>query len=141
MDWLCGARSALDVVHSTAVEMQKEFPDYFPTTDMARIPAALLGALFACHLTHPFDTVKTCMQGDIERKTYGTFLQTARTIWNQHGLGGFYQGSTFRNARQVRAVFIMELMQEKVGMLLYPSAYGEMKLRTRPTTLSHTHGL
>ena len=121
--WTCGFLSIPPVVRR---EIQKEWPEYFPTNDHARIPAALLGALFACYLTHPFDTIKTCMQGDIGRKTYGTLTQTARTIWGQHGLAGFYRGSTFRYARQVCAVFIMDLMQEKVGQLLYPRAFSPM---------------
>ncbi|KAL7574678.1 hypothetical protein ACA910_003021 [Epithemia clementina (nom. ined.)] len=120
--WTVGYLSIPPVVRR---ELMDRFPDYFPSNDHARIPAALLGALFACYLTHPFDTIKTCMQGDIERTTYGTLTQTARTLYGQFGITGFYRGSTFRYARQVCAVFIMDLMQEKVGRLLYPSAFGD----------------
>ena len=118
--WTCGFMSIPPVVRR---ELQVQYPDLFPNNDRARIPAALLGALFACYLTHPFDTIKTCMQGDIERTKFGSLTQTTRTLWGEHGLGGFYRGSSFRYARQVLAVFIMDLMQEKVGMLLFPSAF------------------
>eukprot|EP01047_Picozoa_sp_COSAG01_P114446 COSAG01_NODE_43120_length_433_cov_0.682635_1_plen_30_part_01 len=30
------------------------------------MPAAIIGGTFACYLSHPFDTCKTCMQGDVE---------------------------------------------------------------------------
>lgn len=51
--------------------------------------------------THPFDTIKTCMQGDIEREVYGNFVQTARKIGSDSGLTGFYRGATFRYGRMV----------------------------------------
>ena len=31
---------------------------------------SLIGAVVATVITHPMDTIKTCMQGDIERKKY-----------------------------------------------------------------------
>ena len=129
----CAVREALWTVGYLSIppivrrELLHQFPSYFPSNDHARIPAALLGGLFACYLTHPFDTCKTCMQGDIERTTYGTLTQTAKTIWNSSGIGGFYRGATFRYGRMVCAVFIMDLMQEKVGMLLFPSAFQQQQ--------------
>lgn len=122
--WTCGYLSIPPVVRR---ELITEFPQYFPTNDHARIPAALLGALFACYLTHPFDTIKTCMQGDLGRVKYGTFLQTYSTIMKgSSGFMGFYRGSNFRYARMVCAVFIMDLMGEKMAHLLYPSAFADV---------------
>jgi hypothetical protein len=94
--WTCGYLSIPPIVRRNLME---NYPETFPTNQVARIPAALLGGLFACYLSHPFDTVKTCMQGDIERKTYGSFTQTAAKIWSESGVYGFYRGATFRYAR------------------------------------------
>jgi hypothetical protein len=118
--WTCGYLSIPPVVRRTLME---QYPEQFPTNNAARVPAALLGGLFACYLTHPFDTIKTCMQGDIERTIYGTFTQTASKIWSESKLPGFYRGATFRYGRMVCAVFIMDLLKEKVGYALYPSAF------------------
>ena len=118
--WTCGYLSIPPVVRRSLME---QYPTTFDTNDKARIPAALLGGLFACYLTHPFDTIKTCMQGDIERKVYGNFLQTASKIHGDSGPTGFYRGATFRYGRMVCAVFIMDLLKEKVSMLLYPEAF------------------
>jgi len=74
-------------------------------------------------LTHPFDTIKTCMQGDIEREVYGSFTQTAKKIMGDSGPTGFYRGATFRYGRMVCAVFIMDLMKEKMSRLMYPAAF------------------
>jgi hypothetical protein len=62
------------------------------------------------------------MQGDIERKTYGTFTQAAKKI-SEDGLTAFYRGATFRYGRMVCAVFMMDYLQAAVGPLLYPQAF------------------
>lgn len=118
--WTCGYLSIPPVVRRTLME---SYPEQFPDNNKARIPAALLGGLFACYLTHPFDTIKTCMQGDIERSMYGTFSQTGAKIWGESKLPGFYRGATFRYGRMVCAVFIMDYMKETIGMMLYPQAF------------------
>jgi hypothetical protein len=118
--WTCGYLSIPPVVRRSLMET---YPQTFDTNDKARVPAALLGGLFACYLTHPFDTMKTCMQGDIEREMYGNLFQTAKKIAGDSGLPGFYRGATFRYGRMVCAVFIMDLMREKMGRLMYPAAF------------------
>lgn len=118
--WTCGYLSIPPVVRRTLME---KYPKTFDTNDKARVPAALLGGLFACYLTHPFDTIKTCMQGDIERKVYGSFTQTASQIMGDSGFTGFYRGATFRYGRMVCAVFIMDLLREKIGRLMYPQQF------------------
>ena len=147
--WTCGYLSIPPIVRRN---LRENFPDQFDSDTKARIPAALLGGLFACYLTQPFDTVKTCMQGDIERKTYGTFVsiavydafvysshvflifmnihivkikkktETAKKI-GEDGFTAFYRGATFRYGRMVCAVFMMDFLQAAVGPLLYPSAF------------------
>jgi Mitochondrial carrier protein len=118
--WTCGYLSIPPVVRRTLME---SYPEQFPDNTRARVPAALLGGLFACYLTHPFDTVKTCMQGDIERTSYGTFSQTARLLYTESGIPAFYRGATFRYGRMVCAVFIMDYLRETVAQVMYPSAF------------------
>lgn len=118
--WTCGYLSIPPIVRRYLLE---NFPDTFRSNAEARVPAALLGGLFACYLTHPFDTVKTCMQGDIERKTYGTFTQTSKLLLSESGIPAFYRGATFRYGRMVIAVGMMDFLQGMVGPLLYPQAF------------------
>jgi len=117
--WTCGYLSIPPIVRRN---LRENFPEQFDSDNKARIPAALLGGLFACYLTQPFDTVKTCMQGDIERKTYGTFTESAKVI-AKDGVTAFYRGATFRYGRMVCAVFMMDVLQSAVGPLLYPGAF------------------
>lgn len=118
--WTCGYFSIPPIVRS---QLMQKFPDTFDSQVKARIPASLLGGLFACYLTHPFDTIKTCMQGDIERKKFGGFLQTAKNVHGESGLPGFYRGATFRYGRMVIAVGMMDTLQSMIGPLMYPSKF------------------
>lgn len=120
--WTCGYLSIPPIVRGY---LMTNYPDTFTSNEKARIPAALLGGLFACYLTQPFDTVKTCMQGDIERNVYDTFSDTARKIHAESNIFGFYRGATFRYGRMVCAVFIMDTLKEAIGPLLYPAAFTE----------------
>ena len=106
--WTCGYLSIPPIVRRTLME---NYPETFDTNQKARVPAALLGGLFACYLTHPFDTIKTCMQGDIERKQYGTLMETSKTLYKEAGIPAFYRGATFRYGRMCCAVFIMDSLQ------------------------------
>ncbi len=118
--WTCGYLSIPPIVRT---QLKTRYPETFDSDDKARIPAALLGGLFACYLTHPFDTVKTCMQGDVERATYGTFTETTKSVMAEKGITGFYGGATFRYGRMVCAVFMMDKLQELIAPALYPDAF------------------
>ena len=61
------------------------------------------------------------MQGDIERKTYGSFAQTCREIYSSGGgFRGFYRGLEFRFLRQVWQVWVLDLLRVKLSPLLFP---------------------
>jgi len=118
--WTCGYLSIPPIVRGYLME---KYPDQFSTSNKARVPAALLGGLFACYLTHPFDTIKTCMQGDIERKKFGNMIQTARILYHEGGIPAFYRGATFRYGRMAVAVFIIDSLKEAISPLMYPNAF------------------
>eukprot|EP00588_Corethron_pennatum_P011761 CAMPEP_0194266536 /NCGR_PEP_ID=MMETSP0169-20130528/1408_1 /TAXON_ID=218684 /ORGANISM="Corethron pennatum, Strain L29A3" /LENGTH=267 /DNA_ID=CAMNT_0039007241 /DNA_START=132 /DNA_END=935 /DNA_ORIENTATION=+ len=118
--WTVGYLSVPPIVRR---ELLARFPDTFDTPTKARVPAALLGGLFACYLTQPFDTVKTCMQGDVARARFGTLRETAAVLWGESGVAGFYRGATFRYGRMVCAVFMMDVLQAAIGPMLYPKAF------------------
>mmetsp|Transcript_13453 Transcript_13453/g.33007 ORF Transcript_13453/g.33007 Transcript_13453/m.33007 type:complete len:270 (+) Transcript_13453:183-992(+) len=118
--WTVGYLSIPPIVRNM---MREKMPDVFNTDDKARIPASLTGALFACYLTHPFDTIKTCMQGDIERKTYGTFTHTFKTLYAREGIFAFYRGATFRYGRMVCAVFMLDKLRMMLGPMMFPDAF------------------
>lgn len=118
--WTCGYLSIPAIVKP---RIMAAFPETFDTNEKARVPASLLGGLFACYLTHPFDTIKTCMQGDIKREKFGTLTQTAKVLYGESNIPGFYRGAAFRYGRMVIAVGMMDTLKEAVGPLLYPEAF------------------
>mmetsp|Transcript_13286 Transcript_13286/g.19543 ORF Transcript_13286/g.19543 Transcript_13286/m.19543 type:complete len:268 (+) Transcript_13286:117-920(+) len=118
--WTCGYLSIPLIARGY---LMQTYPTIFDSTDKARVPSCLLGGMFACYLSQPVDTIKTCMQGDIERQTYRGFNHTAGLIWKEDGIRGFYRGATFRFGRMAIAVTILDTLREYVSPLMYPNAY------------------
>lgn len=52
--------------------------------------------MIAATLSHPLDTMKTCMQGDLERKVYTDQAGTFRTLLDRGGYGAFFKGWSLR---------------------------------------------
>lgn len=91
------------------------------------VKSKMLGAIGAgvlcATLSHPLDTMKTCMQGDIEQKTYKSFSQTAGTLYADGGLASFFRGWAWRTGRMILAVGIMTECKERLGPLMFPNKY------------------
>lgn len=118
--WTCGYLSIPPIIRRN---LRESYPTTFDSDTKARVPASLLGGFFACYLTHPFDTVKTCMQGDIEREKFKTFSHSARVVYGESGIPGFFRGATFRYARMAIAVGMLDTLGGLVGPLLYPHKF------------------
>ena len=66
-----------------------------------------LAGIFAATLSHPLDTIKTCVQGDLEQKEYKSIGQTVRTLQAEGGPSRFFKGWGWRTARMICALFII----------------------------------
>ena len=86
----------------------------------AAVCGAVGGGVVASVLSHPMDTIKTCMQGDIEGVTYGSLTQTAKTVYSESGVAGFYRGVQWRTSRLICLVGIINLIKEPVAKVMYP---------------------
>nr|GAT46137.1 predicted protein [Mycena chlorophos] len=62
--------------------------------------------------THPFDVIKTKVQVRTESRYHG-FSRTARTIWDQRGIAGFFDGASLRLSRKV--------LSSAIGWAVYES--------------------
>jgi hypothetical protein len=76
------------------------------STAQASLAASAVGGIFGGVVSHPFDVVKTCMQGDLERASYGSMLGTARTLLAQGGLRRLFSGVFFRTVNITGTVYI-----------------------------------
>jgi len=86
-----------------------------------RVVAAVGGAAVCGILSHPFDTVKTCMQGDVERVKFGTLKDTFQRLHATGGIPCMYRGIEFRFLRQVWQVWVLDLLREKLADALFPA--------------------
>ena len=78
------------------------------------------GGVLASVLSHPMDTIKTCMQGDIHGENYGSIVQTGSKLYKEGGVGAFYRGVGWRTSRLICLVFIINAIKEPVAKVMYP---------------------
>ena len=79
--------------------------------------------LIASGLSHPADTIKTCMQGDIQKSTYNRAISGLRLIVNRDGIAGLYRGFMWRYLRMGMIFFIMNITMDPVSHALFPSSF------------------
>lgn len=90
----------------------------------AKVVGPIIAGIIAGTLSHPLDTIKTCMQGDLERKTYGGVLQTGRTLFSQ-GFGRVFSGWGWRTGRMMGSFFILGECKQILSPLLFPHHFKE----------------
>ena len=79
---------------------------YQLTSSTANFYASMIGGVIAAVPSHPFDMVKTCMQGDMERKVYGSATQSLAVIWKQGGIKRLFAGGLWRTINITATVWI-----------------------------------
>lgn len=84
-----------------------------------------LAAAYLCAaITQPIDTVKTCMQGDLERRKYGSFGGTLRTLLAEYGsMRALYRGYFWRSANIVLDFFLIDSISAVLAPLVFPSKF------------------
>jgi len=92
------------------------------------IPGAVLmgsvvSGIITGALTQPIDTVKTCMQGDVERATYTNIRQTSQNIIAQNGLKSLWTGFFWRTGGMTVTVFVFNKARQILAPPLYNSGY------------------
>ena len=86
---------------------------------------ALTGALFAGTITHPMDTIKTCMQGDLGQIKYKGIADTGRLLMEEYGvMQGLFKGLFFRVCLISTTFFLVNTFKQKTVPILFPHAVG-----------------
>tara|TARA_B100000513_G_scaffold128250_1_gene57076 strand:+ start:736 stop:1818 length:1083 start_codon:yes stop_codon:yes gene_type:complete len=67
----------------TPIVQRRLHENYGMPSSAASLAASVVGGLSGAVLSHPFDVVKTCMQGDLKKLSYGTFRETWKLCWEQ----------------------------------------------------------
>mmetsp|Transcript_6021 Transcript_6021/g.17456 ORF Transcript_6021/g.17456 Transcript_6021/m.17456 type:complete len:272 (-) Transcript_6021:221-1036(-) len=104
--------------------IQESFPDSIGRTeDSARFAAALLGGPLCSMLSHPPDTFKSCMQGDIERTKFGTMKETYAVLVKERGIASLWAGAPWCIFRQLCAMMIFDKCATQLSQTLFPHRY------------------
>eukprot|EP00633_Aureoumbra_lagunensis_P010094 CAMPEP_0197317260 /NCGR_PEP_ID=MMETSP0891-20130614/46158_1 /TAXON_ID=44058 ORGANISM="Aureoumbra lagunensis, Strain CCMP1510" /NCGR_SAMPLE_ID=MMETSP0891 /ASSEMBLY_ACC=CAM_ASM_000534 /LENGTH=167 /DNA_ID=CAMNT_0042807145 /DNA_START=396 /DNA_END=899 /DNA_ORIENTATION=+ len=83
---------------------------------------ALSGAIFAATITHPLDTIKTCLQGDVQGIKFKTHAQTfSLLIQESHGsFLGLFKGLNWRIALISTTFFLVNDFKDRFAPFLFP---------------------
>ena len=85
---------------------------------------ALASGVLSAALTHPLDTIKSCMQGDTEGVKYGTVMQTARALYaEEQSLKPFFRGYGVRASMICLCFWIFNEAKLQLGPLIYPGRF------------------
>ena len=97
------------------------------TEDSARLSAALVCAPIGGIASHPPDTIKTCLQGDIEMAKFKGYGETTSVVIKERGLKALWSGYPWRCFRQIVALMMFDKIQSDLVPILFPHAFPEKK--------------
>mmetsp|Transcript_44957 Transcript_44957/g.147494 ORF Transcript_44957/g.147494 Transcript_44957/m.147494 type:complete len:158 (-) Transcript_44957:357-830(-) len=104
--------------------LRENYPDSIGSTeDRARLAATLISTPVCSFASHPPDTLKTCLQGDVERTKFGGYSQTASTLVGESGYPALWRGLPWRCLRQICAVFIFDKLSAELAPRIFPHAF------------------
>lgn len=95
------------VLGSTAVITAQAQESFGLSPSMAFTVGGLTSGIGAAVMTHPFDTMKTRVQGNALEPTQQSIPEVFRSVWKEGGVGGFYRGFIARGIRLTAAMFIL----------------------------------
>lgn len=101
-----------------AVQRKLEKDNY--SVHASKILAGIFSGVLSGTLSHPLDTIKTCMQGDIERKKYGSIRETAQRLYNKEGIGAFFRGYAWRTSRIIYGTLIYSECRTRLSPIFFP---------------------
>ncbi|KAL1520255.1 hypothetical protein AB1Y20_023725 [Prymnesium parvum] len=79
---------------------------YEASAGVAGFWASVVGGVAGGVLSHPFDVVKTCMQGDLGCARYGSFTATTARLLAEGGFARLLHGVTWRTINITATVYI-----------------------------------
>jgi len=94
--------------------------------NLALVVGALSGSFFSATLTHPMDTIKTCMQGDLHQKKYTNIPQTGALLAKEYGVrAGLFKGLSWRIGLITTTFFLVNKIKQKLAPVIFPSLLDE----------------
>lgn len=94
--------------------------EYGLSRHVAGFYASMAGGLLAALPSHPFDIIKTCMQGDMAQEQYRSTLHTARRLYFEGGWRRFFHGCFWRTVNITATVWIVNECMGYFPGLIFP---------------------
>lgn len=93
----------------------------FDMEPLAALSASALASSFvAATATHPLDTIKTCLQGDIGGKTYRSVTSTGSLLVQRDGVvQGLFRGLTWRIGLIGTTFFLVNALKERIAPVMF----------------------
>jgi len=111
----------LGIIPVVREEVQKRYPDL--SADQARLVGTFIAGPICSMCSHPPDTLKTCLQGDIEGKKYTSYTQTARSLIKERGVASLWAGAPWRIFRQFCCFMLFDKINSELAPKLFPHAF------------------
>ena len=94
---------------------------------MYKFGCAMISGAFATALSHPFDTVKTCMQGDLDKQHFKGVYHSFKFLYTNYGLKRIYAGGAFRFGTVVLAFFVFNRVMEFIAPKIYYQQFEQFR--------------
>ena len=89
--------------------------------NLALVVGALSGSFLSATLTHPMDTIKTCMQGDLHQKKYTNIPQTGALLSKEYGVrAGLFKGLSWRIGLIATTFFLVNKIKQNLAPVIFP---------------------
>ena len=111
----------LGIIPVVREEVQKAYPDL--SADQARLGATFLAGPVCSMCSHPPDTIKTCLQGDVEGAKYTGYGQGVRSIVAERGARALWAGAPWRIFRQFCCFLLFDKINTDLAPLMFPHAF------------------
>lgn len=82
---------------------------------------SLAAGISATVLTHPFDIIKTCMQGDVEQKKYTNAVASGRNLCKEYGVrAGMFKALGWRTSMICTTFFLVNNFKQIIAPKVWP---------------------
>ena len=102
--------------------IQKELAERFQLEgNLALAAGALSGSFFSATITHPMDTIKTCMQGDLHQQKYTNIRETGMSLAKEYGIAqGLFKGLSWRIGLITTTFFLVNKIKQTMAPIVFP---------------------
>lgn len=102
-------------------EIQKANPSL--SADQARLAATFVAGPICSMASHPPDTIKTCLQGDVEAATFTGYRQGMRKLVAERGMAVLWAGAPWRIFRQFCCFLLFDKINTDLAPIVFPHAF------------------